>query len=54
MGIISFDYEGIYTKVDRFLVIEYYLSNNRTGSVQFESQGDKVKTKEVFEPNSKF
>ncbi|CAD0002649.1 SRPBCC domain-containing protein [Flavobacterium salmonis] len=49
-GSISFDYEGIYTKVDKFLVIEYQLVGNRTGSVQFESQGDKVKITEIFEP----
>lgn len=49
-GTISFDYEGIYTKVDKFLVIEYQLVDNRTGSVQFESQGDKVIIIEIFEP----
>ncbi|CAD0006076.1 SRPBCC domain-containing protein [Flavobacterium chungangense] len=47
---ISFDYEGIYTKVDKFLVIEYQLVDNRTGSVQFEIQDDIVKITEIFEP----
>ncbi|PXY45557.1 SRPBCC domain-containing protein [Flavobacterium hydrophilum] len=49
-GSISFDYEGIYTKVDKFSVIEYHLVDNRTGSIRFEIQGDKVKITEIFEP----
>lgn len=49
-GSISFDYEGVYTKVDQFSVIEYLLVDNRTGSVQFESQDDIVKITEIFEP----
>jgi uncharacterized protein YndB with AHSA1/START domain len=49
-GSISFDYEGIYTKVDKFSVIEYHLVDNRTGSIQFEIQVDKVRITEIFEP----
>ena len=49
-GSVSFDYEGIYTKVDKFSVIEYQLVDSRTGSVQFEIQGDRVKITEIFEP----
>ena len=48
--IISFDYEGIYTKINKFSVIEYQLVDKRTGSVQFESQGDTVEIIEIFEP----
>lgn len=51
-GSVSFDYEGIYTKADKFLVIEYQLVDNRTGSVQFESQGGKVLITEIFEPDA--
>lgn len=51
-GSISFDYEGIYTKVDKFLVIEYQLVDNRTVSVQFESQDDKVIITEIFAPDA--
>ena len=50
--IISFDFEGIYTKVDKFSVIEYRLVDNRTGSIQFESHDNKVKIIEIFEPES--
>ena len=50
--IISFDFEGIYTKVDKFSVIAYRLVDNRTGSIHFESQDYKVKIIEIFEPES--
>lgn len=49
---VCFDYEGICTKLDKFSVIEYKLVDNRTGSVQFEIQDDKVKITEIFEPNT--
>lgn len=49
---ICFDYEGIYTKLDEFSVIEYKLVDNRTGSIRFEIQDDKIKITEIFEPNS--
>jgi len=49
---VSFDYEGIYTKVDKFLVIEYQLVDSRTGSVQFENQDDKVTITEIFSPDA--
>lgn len=47
----SFDFEGIYTKVEKFKLIEYKLSDNRIGSVRFENFGDRVKLTECFEPN---
>ncbi len=46
----GFDFEGEYTKVEKFKVIEYKLLDNRTGSVHFEDYGNKVKITEVFEP----
>jgi len=46
----SFDFEGEYTKVEKFKLIEYKLLDDRTGSVLFENYGDKVKITEVFEP----
>jgi uncharacterized protein YndB with AHSA1/START domain len=49
---ISFDYEGIYTKVEKFNVLTYKLVDNRIGSVQFESKEGKVKIIEIFEPNA--
>nr|WP_315244422.1 SRPBCC domain-containing protein [uncultured Flavobacterium sp.] len=47
---VCFDFEGFYTNVESFSVITYQLVDNRTGSVQFEIQGDKVKITEIFEP----
>lgn len=49
---ICFDYEGIYTKLDKFSVIEYKLVDNRTGSILFESQDDTVIIIEIFAPNT--
>ncbi|MDQ6472650.1 SRPBCC domain-containing protein [Flavobacterium sp. LHD-80] len=46
----SFDFEGIYTKIESLLLIEYKLTDNRIGSVQFENIDNKVKITEVFEP----
>ncbi|WP_264552245.1 SRPBCC domain-containing protein [Flavobacterium sp. N2038] len=48
----GFDFEGVYTKVEKFSLIEYKLLDNRTGSVYFEIDGDQVKITEVFEPNA--
>lgn len=44
------DFEGIYTKLEKFLLIEYRLYDNRTASVRFEIIDDKVKITETFEP----
>lgn len=47
---LSFDFEGIYTKIESLLSIEYKLTDNRIGRVHFENNGNKVKIIEVFEP----
>ncbi|MFH6995624.1 SRPBCC domain-containing protein [Flavobacterium sp. FlaQc-48] len=49
---LQFDFEGWYTKVEQFSIIEYKLVDGRTGSVHFESIGNKVKITEVFEPEA--
>ncbi|MFH6935586.1 SRPBCC domain-containing protein [Flavobacterium sp. FlaQc-30] len=46
----GFDFEGEYTKIEKFRLIEYKLLDNRTGSVHFEDYGGRVKLTEVFEP----
>nr|WP_315219454.1 DUF1801 domain-containing protein [uncultured Flavobacterium sp.] len=48
---ISFDYEGIYTKVEHLSLITYKLHDNRIGSIQFEDQDNQVTITEIFEPN---
>jgi len=45
----GFDFEGVYTKIENFSLIEYRLYNKRTASVRFEIDGDKVKITETFE-----
>ncbi|WP_343617408.1 SRPBCC domain-containing protein [Flavobacterium sp.] len=49
----GFDFEGIYTKLEKFRLIEYKLLDNRTGAIYFEEIGSKVKLTEVFEPTKK-
>lgn len=46
---LQFDFEGWYTKVEQFSIIEYKLVDGRTGSVHFGRIGNKVKITEVFE-----
>lgn len=47
---VAFDFEGIYTKIEKFSLIEYRLYDNRTASICFEIIDDKVKITEKFEP----
>ena len=46
----GFDFEGMYTKIEKFSLIEYQLYDNRTASVRFEKIRDKVILTETFEP----
>lgn len=47
----AFDFEGIYTDVKMFELIEYKLFDNRTGSIRFDENENGVKITEIFEPN---
>ncbi len=51
-GSDSFDFEGIYTKIEKFSLIEYKLFDNRTASVCFETENDAVRITETFEPTT--
>ena len=51
-GSDSFDFEGIYTKIEKFSLIEYKLFDNRTASVRFETENDIVRIAETFEPTT--
>lgn len=46
---ISFDFEGLYTKIESLSVIEYKLLDNRIGKVIFEKNENQVKIIEDFE-----
>jgi len=48
----GFDFEGVYTKVENFSLIEYKLSDNRIASVRFENLGSETKLTETFEPEA--
>ncbi|KUJ60216.1 polyketide cyclase [Flavobacteriaceae bacterium CRH] len=52
-GSEGFDFEGIYTNIQKFSLIEYKLFDNRTANVRFESEGTEVKITETFEPTTK-
>ncbi len=52
-GSESFDFEGVYTKIEKFSLIMYKLLDNRTASVRFENIGNYVKLTETFEPTVK-
>ena len=48
-----FDFEGVYTRIEKFSWIEYRLLDNRTANVHFEDKGTQVKLTETFEPEAK-
>ncbi|MBE8725584.1 SRPBCC domain-containing protein [Flavobacterium hungaricum] len=48
----GFDFEGVYTNINVFSLIEYKLFDNRTGSILFEENNNGVKITETFEPNN--
>jgi uncharacterized protein YndB with AHSA1/START domain len=48
-GSMSFDFEGVYTKVDKHKVIEYDIADGRKVKILFTSEGNKTKIVETFE-----
>lgn len=51
-GSMSFDFGGVYTRVNEHKVIEYTLDDNRTVAVTFSSEGNTTKVVETFEAES--
>ena len=51
-GSFSFEFEGVYTKVNEHEFIGYTMSDGRKVSVEFEAQGNKTKVTETFDPES--
>jgi uncharacterized protein YndB with AHSA1/START domain len=49
-GSEGFDFEGMYTKIEKFSWIEYQLFDKRTANVRFEDKGNQVILTESFEP----
>ena len=48
-GSMSFDFGGVYTKVDEHKVIEYTLDDGRTVAITFSAEGGVTKIVETFE-----
>ena len=48
-GSMSFDFGGVYTKVDEYKVIEYTLGDERTVAITFSGDGNTTKVVETFE-----
>jgi uncharacterized protein YndB with AHSA1/START domain len=49
-GSASFDFEGIYTRIQKHKIIEYSMSDGRKVKITFSGQGPKTKVVETFEP----
>ncbi|MES2371456.1 MAG: SRPBCC domain-containing protein [Bacteroidota bacterium] len=48
-GSFSFDFGGVYTKVEPYKTLDYTIGDGRKVWISFESQGDKTKVIETFE-----
>ena len=48
-GSASFDFEGVYTNVEVYGVIEYTINDDRKVKILFSDQGGKTKVTETFE-----
>jgi len=48
-GSVSFDFEGVYTKVETNKRIEYIMADGRTVKVLFDSHGKETKVTETFD-----
>ncbi|WP_316738884.1 SRPBCC family protein [Pedobacter aquatilis] len=51
-GSFSFDFEGIYTNVEKHKKIEYALGDGRTVQITFEAIDDTTKIVETFDPET--
>ena len=51
-GSNSFDFEGVYTKIQRYQLIEYTLLDGRKVRVSFFQIGKRIKIVESFEPEN--
>lgn len=51
-GSFSFDFEGVYTKVEPHKTIEYTMSDARKVQIGFSANGDSTKVTQTFEAES--
>jgi uncharacterized protein YndB with AHSA1/START domain len=51
-GSVSFDFEGVYTNIQEYKLIEYTLSDGRKVKIAFSNGGKETKVVESFEPEN--
>lgn len=51
-GSFSFDFGGVYTKVEQHKAMDYTMGDGRKVQVRFSSEGNKTKVVETFEPEN--
>ena len=51
-GSTGFDFEGVYTKIRKYEIIEYVLADGRKISIFFSDLGAKTKVVETFDPEN--
>ena len=51
-GSFSFDFEGVYTKVQENKTIDYTMADGRKTKITFSGKGNETKVVESFEPES--
>jgi uncharacterized protein YndB with AHSA1/START domain len=51
-GSFSFDFEGVYTKVQEYKAIEYTLTDGRKVQITFSGNGAETKVTETFDPEN--
>lgn len=51
-GSASFDFEGVYDKVEPLKTISYAMSDGRKVEIIFQEQGNQTKVTETFDPES--
>lgn len=51
-GSFSFDFEGVYSNVEQYRLIEYGLGDGRRVKIEFTADGDTTKVTETFDPET--
>lgn len=51
-GSVSFDFGGVYTKVEKHKAIEYTIADGRKVNISFIAEGDQTNVVETFDPEN--
>ena len=51
-GSVSFDFNGVYTRVDPYKLIEYIMEDGRKATISFSGKGNETEITESFEAES--